>query len=209
MDMMMRHRAMSGEKIITPKLIFELDSPTNTVLYDVGINPFYYNMSFTILCEATFKNYSWSNNNHSLFGVTNTTSMWNDFRIGYIGSGQEYSKGIVSNSSVNRYTALCFNAASAGTKKMTSFYARKNSNQTSRLVVRYDASIFKIDGCSDEKKASFGNFWWALSSSPTQNITATIKLNGNGAGSTIQIFKLYDGLLTDQELLDFLNKITS
>lgn len=209
-SLMQRRREMmqrAAAPAPTPTLIFELPSATSTASYDTGVKLFDPAISFTILCDATFANRSWTST-QTLFGLGTGF----EFALGSR-SGSDYYEGIFQGTS-RRYTALIMNNIESDDdkKKLTSLFARfsNTSEQTHRIAVRYNASSFKAEGFSDysggETRHAPNNYWFNLNSNYSS--TATLKLLIS-SGGTINIFKVYSGLLTDTEINNFLDQITN
>lgn len=191
----------------TPTLIYELASATSTASYDTGVKLFDPAISFTILCDATFANRSWSAT-QTLFGIGTGFA----FALGSR-SGNDYVNGVLDTSNSRRYTALIMNNTTSDTdaKKMTSLLARfsNSTEQTHRFAIRYNATTFKVEGFDDNTSRDDHaptSRWYNLDSNYSSQTTVKFFL-GNATG-TINIFKVYDGLLTDAEINNFLDKIS-
>lgn len=193
-----------------PELIYELSEPTTTQSYDTGIQLFNTPKSFTILCEAKFSNRNWSSS-QTLFGLGTGFA----FAVGSRASANDYYNNVIYETGVRRYTVLAMNNTSSDspdtdTKKCSSLFARaSNTTQTvKRLAVRYDATTFKAEGFGDASAVKHAptNSWWYLNSNYSSQTTLKFFL-GNATG-TMQIFKIYEGLLTDTEINNFLDKIS-
>ena len=189
-------------------LIYELESPTSTASYDTGLKLFETRQSFTILCEATFANRSW-NNNQTIFGVT---TAWR-FRIGRCTGGYPVADNVIDTTSTNYYTGFAMNEAdgSSSKKRMGSVFARfsTTASATKRMAVRFDHTTRRVEANSNNGSTTVApsNRWWIFDSNfPV--ISDTIKFNMGSAGSTVNIFKVYDGVMTDAQINDFLNGVT-
>lgn len=183
-----------------PALIYELEEPTSTASYDTGVKLFDTPKSFTILCEATFANREWSNisNTNSLFGLGQGVT----FRVGAF-NGNDYRNGELY-ASEKRYTALVANVTGdTDMKKCTSLFSRMSTTaaQTHRMSVRYDYTELKVEGFTDSVSAP-STRWF--------NVDSVISSTGNikfwlGATGTMNIFKIYNGLLSDADINTFLS----
>lgn len=206
-DLLLRRREMMTVKKTTPSvtLIYELASPTNTASYDTGVKLFDTAKSFTILCEAKFANRNWTSS-QTIFGLG---TGW-VFRVGRATSANEYTNGAKTTSNVNRYTAFVMNNTStdSDTKKMTSLFARMSNTtaQTKRFAVRYNHTTHKAEGMSDANANLHApsNGWWNIGADYISD--TTLKLNMGSANSTVNILKIYNGLLDDATINSFIDK---
>ena len=192
-------------------LLYELESPTTTANTDTGIKLFDPCISFTILCEANFANRGWSNvsNTSTLFGVGTSTR----FRVGAYGGNvaREYLNGEYS-STAKRYTALVMNSTGdSDPYKMTGLIGRMSTTAaaTHRLAVRYDAANLKVEGFVDAVSAAHGpttTRWFNVDSNSTTS--NTLKLL-NSSGGTMNIFRVYEGLMDGTDIQKFIEGVTN
>ena len=176
-----------------PSLLYSLASPTTTKNYDTGVKLFDTPKSFTILCVATFNNYNWTNRTEGVYGI----STGSDFRVGSIASGEEYIDGEASTTG-NRYTAVIMNNTS-GTKKCVSILSRLNSSQTIRVAVTYNSATRKLFA---ERETSNKTHWYIMPGDLTSN--ATLKLLIGGASGTVSMLEIYNGVLDETTIDNFI-----
>lgn len=176
--------------------VYEIPSPVTTQEFDTGIKLFDAPKSFTILCEATFRNSGWGSGwTQGVFGILDGDKNYT-FKVGSVNNGycivsDEYS------ATANRYTALLMNPVSTD-KYNVSLAAYSTSTLTRRLAVRYDASTRIARG-------------WGTANAETTYFTVqgdvssdnTLKLLIGGATGTISIFKVYLEALSDAEIQAF------
>lgn len=175
-------------------LIYELDSPTSEANYDTNVLLFDTPKSFTILCSATFNNYSWTAHTEGVFGIG--TGKY--FRFGAIGSGKDYTDGEAS-ATANRYSAIIMNPGGSGSD-CASIFSRSNSSINRRFAIRYNHRNRKIEGISLSSGTTAK--WWTLSADVSSS--STLKLLIGNASGTINEFKVYSGCLTDTEIGTFI-----
>lgn len=181
---------------LTP--VFQLSEATSTNDYDTEIELFDTAKSFTILCEFTFNNYSWSGSK-SLFGHAG-------FRLGY-GTIDDYVDGAVIASNTSRFTAVMLNPSSVSNHyRGTALVARTNGSQTRRFAVRYDHTTRKCEGFvygdSDREVPTVS--WFITADDVVYTDGRTIKLNINSSGSTANEFEIYTAYLPDSRITAFL-----
>ena len=202
MDALLRRRAMMAggvepppPPIPMPTPDYELASPTTTAGYNTGVKLFDTAKSFTILCEASFNNYSWTQWTQGLFGTVAGTKNLN-FKLGSIDTGNDYQNGVVS-ATANRYTAIVLNKTQSN-RRCSSLLPRSNTTQTKKFFVRYDHTTRKVEA---------GTY-----APPTANYYTTdgdyistqeLQLLIGGAAGTVSIFKVYLQLLTDEQIGTF------
>lgn len=183
------------------KLIYELPTSTSASTYDTGIKLFDPPISFTILCQARWNHYNWSNGK-ALFGL----GTGNTFR----GFGRststvyEYHYNVQVGSGA-RYCTTLRNTTASGTKCLSGYARGSNAAATRRCAVRYNNITTKIENfTSDSSLRHAPTHTWYLVG---QNYTSatTLKLNISSAGATFYIFKIYEGLLDDQLINEFLD----
>lgn len=174
--------------------IYSIESPVTTQNYDTEIKLFDEAKSFTILCVATFNNYDWSSTDRkqSIYGLSTD----NYFRVGAIYGGSTYEQN-VSQGSSNLYCGLIMNNTSSGTM-CTSVAARVNGNQTLRLAVTYDHTTRKIYG----QGSSLKTHWYIVPDDVSSE--DTLKLLIGGAEGTISALKIYDEILDELTIDDFI-----
>ena len=177
----------------TIPLWFELESATTTQSYDTGIKLFDEPKSFTILCDATFNNYSWTAWTQGVFGI----STGKYFRFGSINQGYDYEKDIQI-ATANRYSAMIMNNTSSG-KMCASIIARSNSSTRRKFGVRYNHTTRKIE-CYQGTSGTT-NEWYTVPGDLSSNNTLKL-LIGNATG-TINRFKIYGGLLSIDDIVTF------
>lgn len=178
----------------TPTLLYELSSPTTTQDFDTGVKLFETAQSFTILCAASFNNYSWSGSTPGIFGISTGFT----FRVGRIASGNVYSNGEFS-STQTLYTALIMNKTST-TKMCTAMYGRQNDVQSRRFAVRYDAATRKVEAFLNDSGTT--SQWYIV---PDDIIgVATLKLLIGNASGTVSELKVYSGLLETSDISTFI-----
>lgn len=205
----MRRREMmkQGGSQPLPTPIYELPEPTTTASYDTGVKLFNPAITFTILCEAYWTNRN-NMNTRSLFALDKSAT----FRLGYANGFYSVTNGVPSASTSNSYTALVMNASGDAVTKKCGNLQSRDSNTTPhirRYAVRYNAESFLVEGFSGTATAYNAptSRWWELS----QNISSaeTVKLIMNGVANTpqVNIFRVYDSLLTDAQINDFLNGV--
>lgn len=186
----------------TPELIYELAEPTTTQGYDTGVKLFESPMSFTILCDVTFANRGWSNvsNVNSVFGISTGPL----FRVGACpeSTASDYRNGEFF-ATEKRYTALVMNASDDDPKKCTSLLSRMSTTaaSTHRIAVRYDHTMRKVEGFTESIPAPTAR-WFNIGSLVSSN---TLKFFLGSATGTMNIFRVYDGLLSDADLNTFLS----
>lgn len=176
--------------------VYELSAPTSTQEFDTGIKLFDIPKSFTILCEATFNNYSWNNGwTQGVFGILDGDAN-NTFKVGAVNNGQCIVSGEVTDTA-NRYTSLVMNST-ASDKYNTSLFARANSSTTRRIAIRYNANTRLVQGWATKETTTC---YYTVPSDIVSN--NTLKLLIGGATGTISIFRVYLGVLTDAEIEAF------
>ena len=176
--------------------VYELSVPTSTQEFDTGIKLFDIPKSFTILCEATFNNYSWNNGwTQGVFGILDGDAN-NTFKVGAVNNGKCIVSGEITETA-NRYTALVMNST-ASDKYNTSLFARANSSTTRRIAIRYNADTRLVRGWGTKETTVC---YYTVPSDIVSN--NTLKLLIGGATGTISIFRVYLGVLTDAEIQAF------
>lgn len=205
-SLLQRRREMMNHSAPDPTLIYELSAPTSTANYDTNVKLFSTPMSFTILCSATFNNRNWSGS-QTIFG-TGTGNI--GIRIGRATNYYKTTDNSTVTTTDSFYTAFVMNATGdTQTKKASALYSRAaNTTPITRpLCVRYDHTTRKVQAfCSGSSNLPPNTIrWWT---EENDLITSdSIKFNMDSAGSTINIFKVYSRLLSDQEILNFINKV--
>ena len=174
-------------------LWFELESATTEQGYDTGVKLFDTPKSFTILCDATYNNYSWTAWTQGVFGI----STGKYFRFGSINQGYDYEKD-AQIATANRYSAMIMNNTSSG-KMCMSIIARSNASARRRFGIRYDHTTRKIEAYLGTSGTT--NEWYTVPGDLTSNNTLKL-LIGNASG-TINRFKIYGGLLSVNEIVAF------
>lgn len=206
----LRRRMMveSGGVAPLPTPLYELEEPTSTANYNTGVKLFDPAISFTILCEAYFTNRTWYNR-HSIVALADDQQ----FRIcGYAQSFNGYVNGAVAETS-NYYSAFVMNNLTSDTdkKKCGSIFARfpNTTKQTRRFAARFNATTLLAEGFSEHAASYHAPTirWWYLNSNISS--TNTIKLNANGATNSprVDIFRVYNSLLTDDQINAFLDGV--
>ena len=178
-----------------PTLTYSLPSATTTANYDTGVKLFDTPKSFTILCVATFNNYNWTGTSRTqgLYGI----STGKLFRFGAVASVDNYNDNAVVASSTNYYGALVMNDTGSG-NRATSIIARNNGNQTQRWAVTYDHTTRKVFATCNTTT----NHWYIVPGVLTSDNTLKL-LIGNASG-TISRLDIYNGVLDDTTIADFI-----
>lgn len=213
-ELLIRRREMilSGESPSpTPTPIYELASPLSAVSsnnnYDTGVKLFDTPKSFTILCESNTNWYPWAST-QSIFGI----GTGYEFRLGRTNSANHYQSGSKTASSSSYYNALAFNNTTPGdadpdVKKVTSLGARGSSGKVVRRhAVRYDHTTYKAEGFSTVGPTFYAptERYFYLHDNYISNATLKLEI-GTSAYCGINIFKVYDSKLTDEQINAFLN----
>ena len=202
MDALLRRRAMIAAgggsptpPTPTPTLLYELSSPTTTQGFDTGVKLFETAQSFTILCAASFNNYSWSTGKtQGILGVSTGVS----FRVGYVSNGHIYSNGVES-STGNLYTGLAMNY-DTNDRLCTAMYGRSNGVQSGRFAIRYDHTTRKVEAFLNTSGTT--SQWYIV---PSDIIGATtLKLLVGNASGTVSELKVYSGLLDSSDISTFI-----
>lgn len=182
---------------LTP--IYELAEATNVANFDTEIKLFDTPTDFTIFCDATFNNYGWSGSK-SVFGHAG-------FRLGY-GNIDDYFYGVVDATSATRYTAITLNPAGTTSHyRGSSMIGRSNTSQRRRIAVRYRISDRKLEAflAGDSSRMPPVTKSWFNARADVSYPNETIKLNLSSSGSTVHEFKIFNSLLTDDAITNFLN----
>ena len=187
--------APAPEPPIPPSLLFELSEATTQADYDTNIKLFDEPKSFTILGTATFNNYNWTSWTQGIFGI----STGNYFRYGSIQSGKDMIDGELS-ATANRYTAIIMNYTSTG-KYCSSLASRENTSKKRKFGIRYNHRTRKIE-CFNTTSGTTSH-WWTLGGDLSSN--STLKLLIGSATGTVNVFKIYSGLLSDADIVQFIN----
>ena len=175
--------------------VYELAEPTTEQEYNTGVKLFDRAKSFTILCEATYINYSWSTWSQGLFGILNGNKNYM-FKIGSIESGKDHQSGSQV-STGNRYTALVMNETTSH-RYCTDIFSKTNGTRTHKFFVRYNASTRLVEcGIEGLPTTHYYTVDGQISSEEE------LKLLIGGATGTISIFKVYLSLLSDDEINAF------
>lgn len=205
----MRRREMvkQGGNQPLPTPIYELLEPTTTAEYDTGVKLFAPAITFTILCEAYWTNRN-NMNTRSLFALDTAGT----FRLGYANGFYNVTNGVPSTTTSNGYTALIMNASGdAVTKKCGSLQSRDSNTtpHTRRYAVRYNAESFLVEGFSGTATTYNAptSRWWELSKNISSDKTIKLIMNGIADTPQVNIFRVYDSLLTDDQINDFLNGV--
>lgn len=184
----------------TPTLIYELASAVSTTNYDTNVKLFDPAISFTILLEATYKNYNWTGDTQAIFRINSGLT----FRFGRMQGIHETANNTPASTTSALYTGVAFNNSNdAVPKKAASLKARQNATITKRYAFRFDLSTLRFEGNNDGSQLAPSASWWNISSAISSS--DTIKLNvGTGTSCTVNIFKVYNGVLTDAEVNAFI-----
>ena len=171
----------------SPVPVFRLNEETTTQNYDTDIKLFDTPKSFTILCDATYNNNSWTAWTQGVFGIS--TGLY--FRFGSINQGQDYRNDAL-NTTANRYSAIIMNNTSSG-KRCASVFARSNSLTRRKFAITYDHTTRKISAINSSTGV-VGSLWWTV---PDDLINEnTLKLLIGNASGTIHAFEIYTEILS-------------
>lgn len=196
MDALLRRRMMIGAGGEPgPSIpIYELASPTTEQGYNTGVKLFDTAKSFTILCEITYNNYSWTFP-CGLFGILSGTNNYN-FKLGSIEGCKNYQNGTLQGTSTLQ-EALILNKT-ASNRRGTYIFAKTNGERTHKIFVRYDSTTRLVEcGIEALPTAHYYTTDGALTSSEE------LKLLIGGATGTVNIFKVYFSALPDAEINAF------
>lgn len=207
MDALMRRRLMMMElgssptppTPIEPELLYQNTSPITTALTDTGVNVLEPLISWTILVDATCNNYNWNqaSSSQGLFGLNGNPR---GFRLGKIYQGT----GMVSNQSsgvANYYFAMSMDSTNTNPKCVT-LYGRYNGVARRLFAIRYDSTTNVLFGVRDSDNND--TRWFETNGIPS-NPGNIILLVGGISGATINDFKIYKGMLTNQQMFDYVN----
>lgn len=189
-----------------PTPIYTLAGPITTKNYDTGVQLFSPAISFTILCEAYYANRNWYNA-MSLFGVDGTGST---FRLGYTALYKNTVEDVPSSSTTNYYTAFTMNAAGDSvTTKCTSLSARMSTSspEVRRFAVRYDSANRLAQACSNVSLLP-NKKWWHLNQNISSESSIKLLINNPTYSPQINIFRVYDQLLSDEQINSFLSGVS-
>lgn len=187
----LRRRMMKPHSPI--ELIYELSEPTNVANYNTGIQ-LLNGESWTILCEATFKNHPWTGS-QSIWGMVGSRTTP---RLGTARGYDDYRDDEVYASSVNRYTAAVWNDSDSALH-CSSLISQTNAVVTKRFVHTFDALTNAFRNWSTD--VTNDNRWWTVGPFPSTD--ATVGLNLRNAGSTVNIFKIYKGIMAHDDIIAF------
>lgn len=196
-DLLLRRREMMKSDQHIVSLIYQNSEPITTsgvVLPDVILYGLPY--GFSILLDCTCNHYSWASTQSVI--MIGSGSSNNLFRVGRINNGEEYTRGEVTTASVNRYFALIANSATNG-KRMFSMYPKgSNASTTKRVAISFDASTKRV--AAAYRGSNFN--WYNLPNNPYTE-SGVLRSWQNGASGTINDLKIYNGVLSDEELLAY------
>ena len=199
---MLRRRALMSVGGGSPDSpYYSLSAPVTTTDYDTQVKLFDTPKDFTILVEANANVYNWSNT-HSMFGIDSSTLR---FRVGRV-SGRRTIANVSDNTSTSYYCGFaCNNTSSDSVKnKVRSLYSRGSSAKSiRRIAITYKASTRTVNAFTPSSNAP-NDMWWNLSAD--LSTTDTLKLNlGTGSSCDINVCNIYDHILSDARINDFLS----
>jgi len=182
-----------------PILLYENTSPV-TSSTDTGVKLFDPPIDWTILCDATCNNYGWNSTSHyeGIFGLSPNSQT---FRLGKVNTAYLMNNGTAGSSKSNYYYALSM-YKSGGTSKCISLYSRNNGALRRKVAIRYNSSTKKLEGVSPV--ASDFSRWYIVDDVP-QTSSNVILLVG-GITATIYDIKIYQGLLNDADMLNYISQ---
>lgn len=181
-----------------PKLIYSLASAVSTSDFDTGVKLFDTPKSFSILCDANANNSNWQGE-QSIFGLDTTYT----FRCGRVNNGDAMVDNVRTSGNSYATAVTCNHSDDTLQGKCRSLYAKSSGQK--RIAVTYDAPSRTVR-CFSASSSSFfapNNAWWTLSDDIVSNDTIKLRY-GNIDYCTINTFNIYNGILTNDQINDFL-----
>lgn len=182
-----------------PILLYENTSPV-TSSTNTGVKLFDPIIDWTILCDATCNVYNWNTpfNDDGIFGLSPNSQI---FRLGKLNDVYTMNNGTPSSTTGNYYYALSM-YKSGGTPKCIALYSRYNGNLRRKVALRYNSTTKKLEGLSPI--APDFSKWYIVDDVP-QTSSNVILLVG-GITATIHDIKIYQGLLNDADMLNYISQ---
>ena len=106
-----------------------------------------------------------------------------------------YSAIIMNNLDSDQYSTKCASMA-----------ARRNGKTIRRNAFRFDKNTLRIEGNNNGSLIAPSPSWWLLSEAIETDETILLNI-GTGTTSTVNIFKVYDYVMTDAEVNAFLTEV--
>lgn len=182
-----------------PILLYENTSPV-TSSTDTGVKLFDPPIDWTILCDATCDNYGWNTNSHyeGIFGLSPNSQT---FRLGKINQAYRMIDGVIDGSEANYYYAISM-YKSGGTSKCLTIFSRYNGAVRRKVVIRYNSTTKKLEGISSTT-TDFSR-WYIVDDVPVTS--SNVFLLVGGITATIHNIQIYQGLLSDAEMLEYVSQ---
>lgn len=182
-----------------PILLYENTSSV-TSSTDTGVKLFDPPIDWTILCDATCNNYGWNTTSH-YEGIIGLSPNSQTFRLGKINQAYRMINGVVDGSKDNYYYAISM-YKSGGTSKCLSLSSKYSGAMRRKVAIRYNSTTKKLEGISSTT-TDFSR-WYTVDDVPVTS--SNVFLLVGGITATIHNIQIYQGLLSDAEMLEYVSQ---